>query len=57
MGNLPELGSWNHNQALQLSQEHGSRDSPILFDSNSSGEFYSDDGHAGDNLFGDVDDE
>ncbi|XP_029040573.1 glycerophosphocholine phosphodiesterase GPCPD1-like isoform X1 [Osmia bicornis bicornis] len=57
VGNLPELGSWNHNQALQLSQEHGSRDSPILFDSNSSGEFYSDDGHAGDNLFGDVDDE
>ncbi|XP_034182768.1 glycerophosphocholine phosphodiesterase GPCPD1 isoform X3 [Osmia lignaria lignaria] len=57
VGNLPELGSWNHNQALQLSQEHGSRDSPVLFDSNSSGEFYSDDGHAGDNLFGDVDDE
>ncbi|CAL7946892.1 unnamed protein product [Xylocopa violacea] len=57
VGNLPELGAWNHNQALQLSQEHGSRDSPILFDSNSSGEFYNDDGHnnAGDNLFGDDD--
>ncbi|OAD57913.1 Glycerophosphocholine phosphodiesterase GPCPD1 [Eufriesea mexicana] len=59
VGNLPELGAWNHNQAIQLSQEHGSRDSPILFDSNSSAEFYSDDGHdnAGDNTFGDVDDE
>ncbi|XP_076755709.1 glycerophosphocholine phosphodiesterase GPCPD1 isoform X2 [Xylocopa sonorina] len=56
VGNLPELGAWNHNQALQLSQEHGSRDSPILFDSNSSGEFYNDDGHnAGDNLFGEDD--
>ena len=52
VGNLPELGAWNHNQAIQLSQEHGSRDSPILFDNNSS--FYSDDGHenAGD-TFGD----
>ncbi|KOX71415.1 Glycerophosphocholine phosphodiesterase GPCPD1 [Melipona quadrifasciata] len=52
VGNLPELGAWNHNQAIQLSQEHGSRDSPTLFDSNSS--FYSDDGHenAGD-TFGD----
>nr|XP_012151098.1 PREDICTED: glycerophosphocholine phosphodiesterase GPCPD1-like isoform X1 [Megachile rotundata]XP_012151099.1 PREDICTED: glycerophosphocholine phosphodiesterase GPCPD1-like isoform X1 [Megachile rotundata] len=57
VGNLPELGAWNHNQAVQLSQEHGSRDSPTLFDSNSSAEFYSDDGHAGENLFGDVDDE
>lgn len=59
VGNLPELGAWNHNQAIQLSQEHGSRDSPIFFDSNSSGEFYSDDGHdnAGDNSFGDIDDE
>lgn len=43
VGNLPELGAWNHNQAIQLSQEHGSRDSPTLFDNNSS--FYSDDGH------------
>ncbi|CAD1469730.1 unnamed protein product, partial [Heterotrigona itama] len=43
VGNLPELGAWNHNQAIQLSQEHGSRDSPILFDNNSS--FYNDDGH------------
>ncbi|KAK1133568.1 hypothetical protein K0M31_011369 [Melipona bicolor] len=56
VGNLPELGAWNHNQAIQLSQEHGSRDSPTLFDSNSS--FYSDDGHEnagdiGDGAFGD----
>lgn len=58
MGNLPELGSWNHNQAIQMSQEPGSRDSPMCFDSNSSGEYYSDDGR--DNaaeMFRDEDDE
>lgn len=59
VGNLPELGSWDHNQAFQLTQEHGSRDSPTLFDSNSSGEFYNDDVHdnAGDNLFGEDDED
>ncbi|XP_076232782.1 glycerophosphocholine phosphodiesterase GPCPD1 isoform X2 [Calliopsis andreniformis] len=53
VGNLPELGAWNHNQALQMTQECGSRDSPMFFDSNSSGEFYNDDGHdnPGDSLF------
>ncbi|XP_017875256.1 glycerophosphocholine phosphodiesterase GPCPD1-like isoform X2 [Ceratina calcarata] len=58
VGNLPELGSWNHNQAFQLTQEHDSRDSPVLIDSNSSGEFYNDDVHdnAG-NFFGEDDDE
>ncbi|XP_076161628.1 glycerophosphocholine phosphodiesterase GPCPD1 isoform X1 [Ptiloglossa arizonensis] len=58
VGNLPELGSWNHNQAIQMSQEPGSRDSPMCFDSNSSGEYYSDDGR--DNaaeMFRDEDDE
>ncbi|RLU18153.1 hypothetical protein DMN91_010396 [Ooceraea biroi] len=50
VGNLPELGAWNHNQAILLSQEHNSRrESPVLFDSNSSGEFYSSDGDAADN--------
>ncbi|KOC63791.1 Glycerophosphocholine phosphodiesterase GPCPD1 [Habropoda laboriosa] len=58
VGNLPELGAWNHNQAIQLSQEHGSRDSPVLFDNNSSREFYNDNGHnnAGDG-FGDLEDD
>ncbi|KZC11953.1 Glycerophosphocholine phosphodiesterase GPCPD1 [Dufourea novaeangliae] len=44
VGNIPELGAWNHNQAVQMSQEPGSRDSPMFFDNNS-GEFYSDDVH------------
>lgn len=59
VGNLPELGAWNHNQAIQMTQECGSRDSPMFFDSNSSGEGYSDDGHdnAGDHLFRDEADE
>ncbi|XP_020292352.1 glycerophosphocholine phosphodiesterase GPCPD1 isoform X1 [Pseudomyrmex gracilis] len=47
VGNLPELGAWNHNQAILMSQEHVSRrESPMLFDSNSSSDFYSDDGNA-----------
>ncbi|XP_076675091.1 glycerophosphocholine phosphodiesterase GPCPD1 isoform X5 [Andrena cerasifolii] len=59
VGNLPELGAWNHNQAIQMTQECSSRDSPMFFDSNSSGEGYSDDGHdnAGDHLFRDEADE
>ncbi|XP_029676266.1 glycerophosphocholine phosphodiesterase GPCPD1-like [Formica exsecta] len=45
VGNLPELGAWNHNQAILMSQEHSSRtESPALFDNNSSGDFYKDDG-------------
>ncbi|XP_043253704.1 glycerophosphocholine phosphodiesterase GPCPD1-like isoform X1 [Colletes gigas] len=55
VGNLPELGAWNHNQAIQLSQEHGSRDSPMCFDNNSSGEYYSDDGHNAGDMFRDED--
>ncbi|XP_012226995.1 glycerophosphocholine phosphodiesterase GPCPD1 isoform X2 [Linepithema humile] len=53
VGNLPELGAWNHNQAILLSQEHNSRrESPVVFDSNSSGEFYSDDAdNAADGMF------
>ncbi|XP_029178192.1 glycerophosphocholine phosphodiesterase GPCPD1-like isoform X1 [Nylanderia fulva] len=44
VGNLPELGAWNHNQAVLMSQEHCSRrESPALFDNNSSGDFYNDD--------------
>lgn len=51
VGNLPELGAWNHNQAILMSQEHSSRrESPMLFDSNSSSEFYSDDGNAADGM-------
>lgn len=45
VGNLPELGAWNHNQAILLSQEHSSRrESPVGFDTSNSGDFYSDDG-------------
>ncbi|KAL0117504.1 hypothetical protein PUN28_010375 [Cardiocondyla obscurior] len=53
VGNLPELGAWNHNQAVLMSQEHRShRESPILLDSNSSGDFYSEDGdNAADGIF------
>jgi len=53
VGNLPELGAWNHNQAILMSQEHsGRRESPILLDNNSSGDFYSDDGdNAADGIF------
>lgn len=48
VGNLPELGAWNHNQAILMSQEHNSRrESPVLFDNNSSGDFYNDDGCEG----------
>lgn len=44
VGNVPELGAWNHNQAVLMSQEHNSRrESPALFDNNSSGDFYNDD--------------
>ncbi|XP_076283163.1 glycerophosphocholine phosphodiesterase GPCPD1 isoform X2 [Lasioglossum baleicum] len=54
VGNLPELGAWNHNQAIQMSQENSSRDSSMFFDGNSSREFYSD--AAGD-MFRDEEDE
>jgi len=49
------LGAWNHNQAILLSQEHSSRrESPVSFDSNSSGEFYGNDGdNAADGIFND----
>ncbi|KAL6264932.1 hypothetical protein P5V15_005028 [Pogonomyrmex californicus] len=52
VGNLPELGAWNHNQAILMSQEHNNRrESPVLLD-NSSGDFYSDDGdNAADGIF------
>ncbi|XP_053988445.1 glycerophosphocholine phosphodiesterase GPCPD1-like isoform X2 [Hylaeus volcanicus] len=57
VGNLPELGAWNHNQAVQLSQEPGSRDSPMCFDNNGSGEYYSDDGFNAADMFRNRDDE
>lgn len=48
VGNLPELGAWNHNQAILMSQEHNSRrESPALSDNNSSEDFYNDDGCEG----------
>lgn len=57
VGNLPELGAWNHNQAILMSQEHSSqRESPVGFDnSNSSGEFYTEDGqdNTADSIFDD----
>lgn len=53
VGNLPELGAWNHNQAVQMTQEHGSRDSPMFFENSSSREFYNDD--AGNSLLRDED--
>lgn len=54
VGNLPELGAWNHNQAILMTQEHSSRrESPILLDNNSSGDGdYSEDGdNAADGIF------
>jgi len=53
VGNLPELGAWNHNQAILMSQEHSSRrESLILSDNNSRGDFYSDNGdNAADDIF------
>ncbi|XP_011868687.1 PREDICTED: glycerophosphocholine phosphodiesterase GPCPD1-like [Vollenhovia emeryi] len=53
VGNLPELGAWNHNQAVLMSQEHNSRrESPVLLDSSNSGDFYSEDGeNAADGIF------
>lgn len=53
VGNLPELGAWNHNQAILMSQEHSSRrESPILLDNNNSGDFYNEDeDNAADGIF------
>ncbi|XP_018314848.1 glycerophosphocholine phosphodiesterase GPCPD1 [Mycetomoellerius zeteki] len=56
VGNLPELGAWNHNQAILMSQEHSShRESPVVLDSNSSGDFYGeeDGDNAADGIFED----
>ncbi|XP_011506592.1 PREDICTED: glycerophosphocholine phosphodiesterase GPCPD1-like [Ceratosolen solmsi marchali] len=39
VGNLPELGAWNHNQAIQLTRENDGTDSPTVFDNNSSADF------------------
>lgn len=51
VGNLPELGAWNHNQAIQLTQENDKSESPTVFDSNSSSnEIGSEDGQ---HCFGD----
>lgn len=30
VGNLPELGAWNHNQAIQMIQENSNQDIPPL---------------------------
>ncbi|XP_078044797.1 glycerophosphocholine phosphodiesterase GPCPD1 isoform X1 [Augochlora pura] len=54
VGNLPELGAWNHNQAVQMSQENSSQEPPIFFDGNNRREFYNDD--AGD-IYRDEDNE
>lgn len=53
VGNLPELGAWNHNQAILMSQEHSNqRESPNLLENNSSGDSYSEDGdNAADSIF------
>ncbi|XP_018392349.1 PREDICTED: glycerophosphocholine phosphodiesterase GPCPD1-like [Cyphomyrmex costatus] len=56
VGNLSELGAWNHNQAILMPQEHSSqRESPVVLDSNSSGDFYSeeDGDNAADGIFED----
>ncbi|XP_031779389.1 glycerophosphocholine phosphodiesterase GPCPD1 isoform X2 [Nasonia vitripennis] len=41
VGNLPELGAWNHNQAIQLTKEHSGTDeaSPAAFENNGSSDF------------------
>lgn len=39
VGNLPELGSWNHNQAVQLTSESNENESTSVFDNNSSSDF------------------
>ncbi|KAK2576031.1 hypothetical protein KPH14_007381 [Odynerus spinipes] len=54
VGSLPELGAWNHNQAIQMFQENSVQDCVALADSISSGEFYSEDA-AGDNIYNEVD--
>lgn len=36
VGNLPELGAWNHNQAIQLTRENDGSDSPSVFENSSS---------------------
>ncbi|XP_035718049.1 glycerophosphocholine phosphodiesterase GPCPD1-like isoform X2 [Vespa mandarinia] len=58
VGNLPELGAWNHNQAIQMFQEHNAQDASLLFDSkNNTTECYSNDKptEAGDNIYHEID--
>ncbi|XP_063972976.1 glycerophosphocholine phosphodiesterase GPCPD1-like isoform X1 [Diachasmimorpha longicaudata] len=52
VGNLPELGAWNHNQAIQLHQET-SGDSPghsTAFEGNQSDELFNEDGNSASEL-------
>ena len=39
VGSVPELGSWNHNQAIQLKKETDESESPAGFENNGSPEF------------------
>lgn len=57
MGNLPELGAWNHNQAIQMFQENNTQDASLLFDSKNNSECYSSDNptEAGDNVYHEID--
>ena len=51
VGNLPELGAWNHNQAIPLTKEHsGGTESPLVFDSNTPADFTDYYGNSGDGL-------
>lgn len=53
VGNLPELGAWNHNQAIQLHQEHTYTTNPTIpLETNYNDEtFNGNDDSASNNLF------
>ncbi|XP_058804972.1 glycerophosphocholine phosphodiesterase GPCPD1-like isoform X1 [Phymastichus coffea] len=59
VGNLPELGAWNHNQAIQLTKENDGTDSPTGFENNGTSEFADFYGNSSDGLdsFGNGDSE
>lgn len=57
VGNIDELGAWNHNQAVQLQPENSSSNSPVVFDNNDggSGDVYSDENDSRENLVNESD--
>ncbi|KAL2719446.1 glycerophosphocholine phosphodiesterase GPCPD1 isoform X4 [Vespula squamosa] len=57
VGNLPELGAWNHNQAIQMFKEHNPQDASLLFNSKNDSDYYNIDKptDAGDNIHHETD--